>query len=202
MLDTDEVAHERQAGALGSRPAAVHFRLQATPLTASVGSTPWQGPPASGRGPGHTPGAHVVDDTWISAVDMVPTFLEAAGITMPLSWDPDGVSALSALRGQEFSRGRPMMWEWRNANCTGNDETIDNWPMLGIRQEEYMLLMNPVSGLLALYDTVAAASQTRNLAADKPELTRALAGQIEDYSRSLPGYATRPRAEGTMIRGR
>ncbi|MDP6353978.1 MAG: sulfatase-like hydrolase/transferase [Planctomycetota bacterium] len=146
------------------------------------------------RWPGHTPAGHVIDDTWISAVDMVPTFLDVAGIPTPRDWNPDGVSALSALHGQEFKRDKPMMWEWRNANCTGNDETIDNWPMLGIRQEEYMLLMNPVSGLCALYDTFDDEAQTRNLASDRPGLTRSLAGQIEDYSRSLPGYPTRPGA--------
>jgi hypothetical protein len=113
---------------------------------------------------------------------------------VPRDWHPDGVSALSALHGQEFKRGMPMMWEWRNADCTGNDETIDNWPMLGIRQEEFMLLLNPVTGLQALYDTIADEPQTRNLIADKPDLARTLAGQIEEYSRSLPGYATRPGA--------
>jgi arylsulfatase A-like enzyme len=147
------------------------------------------------RWPGHTPVNHVIDDTWISAVDLVPTFLEAAGIPVPLRWDLDGASALSALHGREFKRGMPMMWEWRNCDCTSNDETINNWPMLGIRQEEYMLLMNPVSGLQALYDTYADEAQTRNLASDKPDLARALAGQIEDYSRSLPGYPTRAKAE-------
>ena len=147
------------------------------------------------RWPGHTPVNHVIDDTWISAVDLVPTFLEAAGIPVPLRWDLDGASALSALHGREFKRGMPMMWEWRNCDCTSNDETVNNWPMLGIRQEEYMLLMNPVSGLQALYDTYADEAQTRNLASDKPDLARALAGQIEDYSRSLPGYPTRAKAE-------
>ena len=55
-----------------------------------------------------------------------------------------------------------------------------------------MLLLNPVTGQQALYDTMADASQARDLAPDKPDLARALAGQIEDYSRSLPGYPTRP----------
>ncbi|MHC4501995.1 MAG: sulfatase family protein, partial [Planctomycetota bacterium] len=120
------------------------------------------------RWPGHTPVGEVNDDAWISGVDLVPTFLEAAGIGMPREWNPDGVSALEALHGNEFHRGLPMMWEWRNADCRGNDETIDGWPMLGIRHEEYMLLCNPVSGLTALYDTCADEGQTRNLAADKP----------------------------------
>ncbi|MFC1805347.1 hypothetical protein ACFL09_00005, partial [Planctomycetota bacterium] len=89
----------------------------------------------------------------------------------------------------------PMMWEWRNASCSSNDETIDNWPMLGIRQEEFMLLMNPVTGLQALYDTMADESQTRNLVADKPDLAGTLAGQIEEYSRSLTGLGMRRRSE-------
>jgi hypothetical protein len=64
--------------------------------------------------------------------------------------------------------------------------------MLGIRHEEYMLLHNPVSGLQALYDTYTDESQSRNLVADKSDLARMLTGQIEDFSKSLPGYATRP----------
>jgi len=144
------------------------------------------------RWPGHTPVGQVNDDTWISGVDLVPTFLAAAGIDMPRSWNPDGVSALAALNGSEFKRGLPMMWEWRNANCTGNDENIDNWPMLGIRLDEFMLLMNPVTGQQALYDTMVDEAQTRDLSKDKPDLVRTLAGQIQDYSRSLPGYPTRP----------
>ena len=87
-----------------------------------------------------------------------------------------------------------MMWEWRNADCTGNDESIQGWPMLGIRLEEFILLMNPVTGQRALYDTMADEAQTRDLSEDKPDLARTLAGQIEDYSRSLPGYPTRPEA--------
>ena len=149
--------------------------------------------PFIARWPGHTPVNKVIDDSWISAVDLAPTFLEAAGIPLPFNWNPDGVSALSVLHGQEFKRGMPMMWEWRNGDCTGNDETVNGWPMLGIRYDEYMLLMNPVSGLKALYDTYADEGQTRNLIADKSDIARNLAGQIEDFSRSLPGYETRPK---------
>lgn len=147
------------------------------------------------RWKGHTRAGNVIDDTWMSAVDLVPTFLEAAGVPVPRDWHPDGVSAVSALNGEEFRRNQPMMWEWRNADCSGNDEAITGWPMLGIRREEYMLLLNPVTGDRALYDTFADESQTRNLIADKAELARDLAGQIEDYSRSLPGYSTRPKAK-------
>ena len=145
------------------------------------------------RWPGHTPVGKVIDDTWMSAVDLVPTFLDVAGIPLPRNWNPDGVSALSALHGEEFKRGMPMMWEWRNADCTGNDESIAGWPMLGIRHEEYMLLMNPVTGQQELYDTYADQAQTRDIRADKPDLARDLTVQIEDYSKSLPGYPTRPK---------
>ena len=144
------------------------------------------------RWPGHTPVGKVKDDTWLSAVDLAPTFLAAAGINLPPSWQADGVSALGALRGESFSRDLPMMWEWRNAKCTGNDQSITGWPMLGIRLDEYMLLSNPVTGQQELFDTYADEGQTRDLSADKPELVASLAGQITDFSRSLPGYPTRP----------
>ncbi len=146
------------------------------------------------RWPGHTPAGKVNDDTWISAVDLVPTFLDAAGIPLPLHWNPDGTSALAALHGRDFRRGMPMMWEWRHADCTGQDESFRGWPMLAIRQEQFVLMQNPVTGQQALYDTVSDMGQRRDIAHDKPDLVRALAGQIEDYSRSLPGYATRPGA--------
>jgi hypothetical protein len=102
------------------------------------------------------------------------------------------VSALSALHEQASKCSLPVVWEWRNANCTGNDEAIAGWPMLAIRLEQVVLMVNPVSGQQALYDTIADEGQTRDLAKDKPDLVRTLAGQMEDYGRSLPGYDTRP----------
>ena len=64
--------------------------------------------------------------------------------------------------------------------------------MLGIRHEEYMLLLNPVTGQRALYDTYADEAQQQDLCADQPVLSRDLAGQIEEFSQALPGYPTRP----------
>mgnify|MGYP003604099653 CR=1 FL=1 len=137
------------------------------------------------RWPGQTPGGKVCDDTWLSSVDMVPTFMEAAGLRMPPEWKPDGTSALSALHGGAFKRGNPMMWEWRNADCTGNDESITGWPMLGIRHGEF-------TGRQELFDTFTDPAQTRDISTDKPQLVRDLSVQIEDYSKALPGYPTRP----------
>jgi hypothetical protein len=85
-----------------------------------------------------------------------------------------------------------MMWEWRNADCKGNDESITGWPMLGIRYDEFMLLQNPVTGQRELYDTYEDEGQERDILNDKLDLARDLSVQIEDFSQSLPGYATRP----------
>ena len=100
--------------------------------------------------PGHTPVDKVIDDTWLSSVDLVPAFLEAAGIDIPRILQADGASAINALHGCQFKRGNPMMWEWRNADCSGNDESITGWPMLGIRHEEFILLLNPQTRQRAL----------------------------------------------------
>jgi N-acetylgalactosamine-6-sulfatase len=147
------------------------------------------------RWPGHAPAGRVCDDIWMSAVDLVPTFMEAAGLRIPRDWNPDGTSALSAMRGGAFKRTNPMMWEWRNADCTGNDEAVTGWPMLAIRHEEFVLLKNPATGRQKLYETFSDPAQTRDLSTDKPQLVRDLAAQIEDYSASLPGYPSRPKRE-------
>ena len=58
----------------------------------------------------------------ITAVDLLPTFFEAAGIKMPPDYQPDGESALSAFKGEGFERTLPVFWEWR-----GGDKGVYTW---------------------------------------------------------------------------
>jgi N-acetylgalactosamine-6-sulfatase len=141
--------------------------------------------------PGVAQAGRVDDQHWISAVDLLPTLLEAANVKMPYHWKPDGVSALSALKNESFNRNQPMMWEWRGADLNGNDENVEGWPMLGIRINEFMYLSNPITGMEALYDTYHDEAQTKNIIKDKAKLASDLACQIEDYCQTLPGYSTR-----------
>jgi hypothetical protein len=56
-----------------------------------------------------------VDKTSVlSGVDMLPTLCAAAGVSLPADYQPDGINALSILRGEITTRTRPVFWEWRD----------------------------------------------------------------------------------------
>uniref|UniRef100_UPI004047FCA8 sulfatase family protein n=1 Tax=Mariniflexile sp. TaxID=1979402 RepID=UPI004047FCA8 len=64
----------------------------------------------------------------ITAVDLLPTFFEAAGIQMPKGYQPDGESFMSALKGGDFERSKPIFWEWR-----GGTSKPYTWPSMGVQ---------------------------------------------------------------------
>lgn len=132
--------------------------------------------------------AEAVDTTsLLSSADMLPTFLEIAGVDMPQDLHPDGVDALKAFKGETFTREKPIMWEWRFYR-----DDHDFWPMLAIRDHNYALITNPVLDQVELYDLKSDQEQKHNVALDHPELVTSLNRQLTEWNTLLPGYNNRP----------
>jgi len=70
------------------------------------------GVPFIARWPGKIQAGVVDDVSWISAVDLLPTFCEIAGATLPEGYQPDGMSQLATLQGAELAvREKPLYWK-------------------------------------------------------------------------------------------
>lgn len=133
------------------------------------------------RWPGVVPAAKTDETSVLTAVDLLPTFLEIAGISLPVGYEPDGQSAALAFKGQGFQRTKPIFWEWRGG--ISKDYT---WPTLGIRHGRWKLLVNNELGMTELYDLEKDWAEKKNVAESYPEIVEKLKLQLEDWKQTLP----------------
>lgn len=133
------------------------------------------------RWPGVVPAGKVDRGSVLTAVDLLPTFLEVAGVELPADFEPDGQSAFSAFKGEPIHRTQPIFWEWRGG--LSKDYT---WPTLGVRDGRWKLLLNDELERVELYDIDADWAESKNLAKTFPQEAERLVAMIHDWKRALP----------------
>jgi arylsulfatase A-like enzyme len=142
------------------------------------------GTPFLVRWPAEVPGGRVDTTTVLSGVDVFPTLLAAAGLAVPVGYEGDGENVLAAWRGEEWERSKAMFWEWK-----GNHSVEANWPVFGMREGQWTLLMDEGGERVELYDVLADRRQEVNLAAAQPERVAAMMTRIGEWKASLPTEA-------------
>lgn len=133
------------------------------------------------RWPGVVPAGKTDSTSVITAVDLLPTFLEVAGVALPGDYEPDGQSAFSAFKGEPLSRAKPIFWEWR-----GGDKQDYTWPSLGIRDGQWKLLVNNEREMLELYDLNNDWAEKQDVSAEHPEVVKQLSAKLDAWKSSLP----------------
>jgi len=144
--------------------------------------------PFIARWPGVVPAGKTDTTSVITAVDLLPTFLEVAGVASPGRYKSDGESFYGALKGEAFTRGKPIYWEWK-----GGDNQDYTWPSLGMREGKWKLIVNKERDLLELYNLERDWAEKQNVAADYPEVIQLLSNRLDAWKRALP---TKPSANG------
>ncbi|MHB8898938.1 MAG: sulfatase-like hydrolase/transferase [Thermoguttaceae bacterium] len=142
------------------------------------------------RWPGHiAPG--VFDDTSVvGSVDFLPTVCALTGVRPPQGIQADGedVSDL-LLGGPPRPRKAPLFWEWRSS-VAGNPDFAP--PPLAIRDGNWKLLTTLDRTRVELYDIPNDPAETRNLAADHPDVVDRLARLALDWKATLPPGEEQP----------
>ncbi|GAB5559029.1 MAG: sulfatase-like hydrolase/transferase [Synoicihabitans sp.] len=133
------------------------------------------------RWPAVVPAGKVDRSSVLTAVDLLPTFLEAAGVPLPEGFEGDGQSAFSAFKGKPIQRTKPIFWEWRGG--LSKDYT---WPTLGVRDGRWKLLLNEELARVELYDIEADWAEDNNLAERFPQVAKRLTALIHAWKQSLP----------------
>ena len=133
------------------------------------------------RWPGVVPAGKVDKDSVVTAVDLLPTFLDVAGVPLPEGYKPDGESALSAFKGESFTRTQPIYWEWR-----GGDNQDYTWPSSAVRDGKWKLLVNKERKLVELYDLENDWAEKTDVASKYPEVVQKLSDQLQNWQSSLP----------------
>lgn len=136
------------------------------------------------RWPGVVPAGKKDSITAIAAVDLLPTFLELAGIAPPQDYQTDGESLLDAFMGKEIKRQKAIYWQWKFALEPG-----PNWPAAGIQEANWKLLINEKAGIRELYDISTDWSESHNLIDQFPEKAKILERKIQEWEETLPDKA-------------
>ncbi len=142
------------------------------------------------RRPGFVPAASL-SEAPATSTDLFPTFLEAAGSSIPAP--TDGISLLPAFRGEVPAENRAVFWHYPHYHHSGSG------PSAAVRLGDYKLIewyersLCGRPGPVELYDLRRDPAETTDLSADEParveELRRLLAGWRAEIGAQMPPAA-------------
>jgi uncharacterized sulfatase len=137
-------------------------------------------------GPGFVPanqtGGHN-ETSVFSALDLVPSLLALAEIKIPADTF-DGENIAATLVGESSaSRLAPLCWR-RPPDRPG--DAGNNLPDLAVRDGQWKLLCEYDGSSPQLYDLDQDRAETKNLAAEHPELVRRLTAVVREWYQSAP----------------
>ena len=133
------------------------------------------------RWPGQVPVGKVDKTTQMSAVDLLPTFMELAGGTYPEGYEPDGESIVDAIKGNEYKREKAIYWDWRFSS-----DRPYFWPSAGIQENNWKLLTNKKMNRTELYNINTDWVEEHDVAAENLEIVKMLTEKIELFQKTLP----------------
>ena len=137
------------------------------------------------RWPGVTKAGSVCE-TPVVLTDLMPTFMDAAGIDPGKTTGPlDGTSLTKLLRG-ENQRARTMFWHFPHYTNQGSK------PAGAVREGDWKILENYETGRAQLFDLSKDAGETTDLAAQEPERVAAMQGKLKAWRASVGAQEMEP----------
>jgi arylsulfatase A-like enzyme len=144
------------------------------------------GVPFIARWPGKIAAGKIDATSLISAVDLLPTFCELAGVTLPTSYKPDGVSQVAVLKGDPVSlRAKPLFWKM-DAAWPARKTAPFHWVSYAIVDQRWKLMTNEDGSYVELYDLVMDAFETSDLKDKQPDVVKQLKEKIDQWKATLP----------------
>jgi len=132
------------------------------------------------RWPSAVPAGRVDTISTITAVDLLPTFAEIAGVKLPQGYHSDGQSILSLLKGGTIKREKPMFWQWKYANKSNKK------PMLAVREGPWKLFVHQHNNSVELYNVMTDRGESMDVANQYPDIVSRLKDLAVKWDASLP----------------
>ncbi len=148
------------------------------------------GVPFIARWPGKIAADTIDDQSLISAVDLLPTFCELAGVVLPDSYRPDGISQVSTLMGKASPlRSKPLFWKMNSAWPARPTQPY-HWVSYAVVQDNWKLVANQDSSYVELYDLATDAYENSDVRQGHPEVVTRLLQQLSDWKQTIPSQPT------------
>jgi len=142
--------------------------------------------PFIARWPGKIAAGEVNQRSMISAVDLLPTFCEIAGATLPASYRPDGISQLRQLMGDESDgRSHPLFWKMKGRGRPGQADSF-HWVEYCIVHRNWKMVSNEDSSYVELYDIVSDAYEKEDVKESHPDVVSELTEMLQNWKSTLP----------------
>jgi N-acetylgalactosamine-6-sulfatase len=148
------------------------------------------GVPFIARWPGKIAAGKVDKTSIFSAVDLLPTFCEIAGVKLPASYRPDGVSQVETLQGNgKALREKPLFWK-TIAPWPARKTKPDHWVSYAVVSKNWKLVANRDAGYVELYDLVTDPLEKNDLKEKHPKVVKELTKTLEQWQTTLPPKPT------------
>jgi N-acetylgalactosamine-6-sulfatase len=148
------------------------------------------GVPFIARWPGKVAAGKVDKTAILSAVDLLPTFCEIAGVKLPASYKPDGVSQVDALMGKGSAlREKPLFWKI-GAPWPARPTKPDHWVSYAVAKDQWKLVTNFKGTHWELFDLIADPYEKNDLKEKNPKVVKELSRLLEEWKTTLPAKPT------------
>jgi arylsulfatase A-like enzyme len=160
--------------------------------------TVWEGGirvPGVVRWPGRVPAGKASPEV-VHMIDLLPTFLRAAGAEPKAPWQVDGRDLLAVWAGKEPAPERTLFWEWRS----------EGTQQLAAMRGDLKLVITG-SNRPELFNVAADPTERKNVIAEYPELAQRLHKELADWLATETEAArwgkekTKPAGEGKQRSG-
>lgn len=142
--------------------------------------------PFLARWPGKIASGKIDDSSLISAVDLLPTFCEIAGVKLPASYKPDGLSQVQALTGDGGEpRQKPLYWKF-DSPWPARKTQPEHWVSYAVMDQNWKLVANTDASYVELYDIVKDPLEKTDLHASNKQVARQLLESLEAWKNTLP----------------
>ncbi|MDC1465711.1 sulfatase-like hydrolase/transferase [Polaribacter sp.] len=144
------------------------------------------GVPFIARWPGKIKAGVIDNVSLMSAVDLLPTFCDIAGVELPNKYQPDGMSQKSTLKGKFYPlRTKPLFWKidgkWPIKKAMPN-----HWVSYAIVDQQWKLVANKDLSYVELYNISEDIFEKKNLKENHPKIVNSLIEKIKNWQNTLP----------------
>jgi N-acetylgalactosamine-6-sulfatase len=144
------------------------------------------GVPFIARWPGKIAAGKVDKTSIISAVDLLPTFCEIAGVQLPPTYRPDGISQVSTLLGKGApKRTGPLFWKYPSPWPAPRNRP-DHWVSYAVLDPPWKLVTNREASYVELFDILADPYEKSDRKKEHPEVVTELLQKLLQWKEPLP----------------